>query len=60
MKSVTLEVRVWWDPKSRYIKIAGPALTASTVSNDPGSERYHPNLFKKLAKVLRDAGAPAP
>lgn len=60
MKSVTLEVRVWWDPKSRYIKIAGPGLTASTVSDDPDSKRYHPNLFKKLAKVLRDSGASAP
>jgi len=60
MKSVKLEVRVWYDPKSRYIKIAGPRLTASTVSDDPKSKRYHPNLFKKLSKVLVEAGVPAP
>lgn len=60
MKSVKLEVRVWWDARQRMIKIAGPGLTASTVSNDPGSKRYHPNLFKKLAKVLADAGLPGP
>ena len=60
MKSVKLEVRVWWDSDARMIKIAGPGLTASTVSNEPNSKRYHPNLFRKLAKVLRDAGAPAP
>jgi len=59
-KSVSLEVRIWYDPKSRYIKIAGKGLTASTVSNDPASKRYHPNLYLKLAKCLRDAGVPAP
>jgi hypothetical protein len=59
-KSIQLEVRVWYDEPSGYIKIAGAGLTASTVSNDPGSARYHPNLFKKLAKALREAGAPAP
>jgi hypothetical protein len=59
-KSIVLNVRVWYDAKSRHIKIAGPGLTASTVSNDPGSARYHPNWFRKLAKALRNAGAVAP
>jgi hypothetical protein len=58
--SVRLEVRVWYDEKTRHIKLAGKGLTASTVSNDPGSVRYHPNLYGKLSKVLRDAGVPAP
>jgi len=60
MKSVKLEVRVWFDPKSGHIKIAGRGLTASTVSNDPKSKRYHPNLYSKLAKVLETSGAPRP
>jgi hypothetical protein len=47
------------DEKTRHIKLAGKG-TASTVSNDPGSVRYHPNLYGKLSKVLRDAGVPAP
>jgi len=59
-KSVKLEIRVWYDEQSRYIKLAGKGLTASTVSNDPDSKRYHPNLYRKLATVLRNAGAPAP
>jgi len=59
-KSISLELRVWYDEKSRHIKIAGKGLTASTVSNDPLSKRYHPNLFRKLAKALADEGAPAP
>ena len=59
-KSVPIELRIWFDPKSRYIKLAGPELTASTVSNDPKSKRFHPNLYKKLARVLREAGVPSP
>ena len=59
-RSINLSLRVWYDDNSRHIKLAGPALTASTVSNDPASKRYHPNLCRKLAKALRDAGAPAP
>lgn len=59
-KSINLELRVRYDEKSRHIKLAGKGLTASTVSNDPTSKRYHPNLFRKLAVALREAGAPAP
>jgi hypothetical protein len=59
-KSISLEVRVWYDPRSRHIKLAGTGLTASTVSNDPASKRYHPNLYKKLARCLSENGIPAP
>lgn len=59
-KSIKLNLRIWYDDKSRHIKLAGPGLTASTVSNDPTSKRYHPNLYRKLARALREAGAPAP
>ena len=59
-KSISLELRIWHDPGSGHIKLAGPNLTASTVSNDPNSKRYHPNLYLKLSRALRAAGAPAP
>lgn len=59
-KSINLQLRVWYDEKSRHIKLAGPGLTATTVSNDPTSKRYHPNLFRKLAVALRQAGVSAP
>lgn len=59
-KSIKLTLRVWYDPKSRYIKLAGPGLTASTVSNDPTSKRFHPNLYRKLSAALRAQGMPAP
>jgi hypothetical protein len=59
-KSLKLELRVWYDERSGHIKLAGPGLTASTVSNDPASVRYHPNLFRKLTRALSDAGFPSP
>lgn len=59
-KSISLSLRAWYDPKSGHIKFAGKGLTASTVSNDPASKRYHPNLYRKIARILRDEGAPAP
>ena len=58
--SVRLNVRVRYDAKSRHIKLAGKGLTVSTASNNPESKRYHPNLFRKLGKVLRDAEVPSP
>jgi len=58
-KSVKLEIRVWLNQKTGHIHIGGGGLI-STVSNDPASRRYHPNLYRKLGNVLRDAGAPAP
>jgi hypothetical protein len=59
-KSISLQIRAWYDPTSGYIKLAGPGLTALTVSNDPKSKRFHPNLYTKLAKALRDQGNPSP
>jgi hypothetical protein len=57
--SVRVEFRVWYDPGSRHIKLAGGGLI-STVCDDQDSKRYHPNLYRKLAKLLRESGAPAP
>jgi hypothetical protein len=59
-KSISLALRVWYDPDSKHIKLAGPGLTASTVSNDPKSKRHHPNLYRKLARALAEQGAPSP
>ena len=28
----------------------------STVSSDPKSKRFHPNLYKKLEEILQDHG----
>ena len=60
MKTVKLDVGIWFNEKSGHIHVAAAGSLISTVSNDPGSKRYHPNLYMKMAKALREAGAPAP
>lgn len=60
MKTVKLDCGIWYNDGSGHIHIAAAGAFISTVSNDPKSKRYHPNLYRKMAKALRDAGAPAP
>jgi len=60
MKTVKLDVGIWFNEKTGHIHIAAPGSFISTVSNDPASKRYHPNLYRKMAKALREAGAAAP
>ena len=52
VRSVEFKTRIWMKRPGR-IAIAGAGFI-STVSNDPKSKRYHPNLYKKLERVLRD------
>ena len=61
-KSVYLDLGVWYDEERREIHLTARNVEGfhTTVSNDPDSKRCHPNLFGKLAKCLRDAGAPHP
>ena len=61
-KSVYLEVGIWWDEAQGHIHLTAKNVPGfhTTVGNDPTGKRGHPNLFMKLAKVLRDAGAPHP
>src|SRR5262249_7913428 len=58
-KTASLNVRIWYNPKTRHIHIALPN-TVTTVNNDPTSERGHRNLFRKLARALKEAGVPGP
>ena len=51
----------WNEAKGRIrIYVKGEAGFASTVSADPCNVRGNPNLFYKLAKCLKAAGAPHP
>lgn len=61
-KSVYLEMGVWWDADQEQIHLTAKNVEGfhTTVSGDPNSKRGHPNLFVKLAKLLRDQGAPHP
>jgi hypothetical protein len=61
-KSVTFEVSAWWSPDDKSIHLASNASDSLivTANNDPGKKRGHPKLFRELAKILKEAGAPAP
>lgn len=54
-RAVYLEVGIWLNEKSGHIHIASRdrRFRHSTVSNNPGSKRYHPNLYGKLRAVLQ-------
>jgi hypothetical protein len=60
--SIYLDVGVWYDAEHRQIHLTARNVEGfhTTVNANPASKRGHPNLFEKLAKCLRDAGAPAP
>jgi hypothetical protein len=57
-KTVYFEAGVWFDEEQGHIHLSIPADTKfhTTVSNDPTSKRYHPNLFKKLKMLLQEHG----
>ena len=58
--TVTTEIGIWYDENLDCIKmrIKGNGLTS--VYNNPDSKRGNPSLFKKLGRVLRDAGVRHP
>jgi hypothetical protein len=61
-KTITRTVSIWYDEKTEHIHLAVPETDwfHSTINNREGSVRQHANLFKKLGKLLRDAGVSAP
>lgn len=60
--SVYLEIGIWYKEETGSIHITSNDVAGfhTTVLRDAKLKRGHPNLFSKLAKVLRDGGAPAP
>jgi len=61
-KTASLELNLWFNEKNQSIDLATKDLNGfvSTVNAKPGSKRRHPNLFWKLARCLKEAGAPHP
>ena len=59
-RTVRLDVGIWYNEKTGHIHVAAKDSFISTVSADPASKRYHPNLYGKLANCLRRAGVEAP
>lgn len=59
-KTARLDVGIWFNPDTGHIHIAAKGQFISTVSPDPRSKRYHPNLYRKPAAALRESGKPHP
>jgi|GEM_PF-737510 len=62
-RSVRLEVAIW-AADDGHIHIASNDPDAldlhTTVNNTPGSKRYHPNAYRKLARILVAQGKEVP
>jgi hypothetical protein len=60
--TVYLNVGVWYDANTGHIHMTLPHSDwfHTTVNGDENSKRGHPNLFAKLARVLREEGVPSP
>ena len=62
-KTVYLDgVGVWWNKEHNRIHVTVKDVKGfhTTVNCNENSKRGHLNLFYKLARCLRDAGAPHP
>ena len=61
-KSIYLDMGVWYDEGTGHIHLTAKNVKGfhATVTDDPISKRGNPNLFAKLARCLKEAGAPHP
>lgn len=52
--TVEFTVKVGYDPKEQVIRITGPEGLGvdSGVSDHPASDKFHPDLYAQLRKVL--------
>lgn len=57
-----LNVGIWLNTDTGHIHmtVPGSGWFHTTVNNEDGSKRCHPNLYAKLARALKEAGAPHP
>jgi hypothetical protein len=61
-EAVYIDVGIWFDAVSGDLNMAlgGPRNAHVTISASGASAHGHPELFRALGLVLRDAGAPHP
>lgn len=59
-KTAYARIGLWFNEETGSIHLSIPGPGLSTVNAKPESQRGHPHLFNKLAKVLRDQGKPHP
>lgn len=57
-----LNIGAWYNVETGHIHLTLPrsGWFHTTVSNDPDSKRGHQNLYAKLVRALKEAGAPFP
>ncbi len=57
-KYITQEFSFWYQEDDESIHITSPdhGQFHTTVNDKPGSLRYHPNLFRKLNRILQEQG----
>ena len=57
-----LNLGIWYEEATGHIHMTLPnsGWFHTTVNNEVGSKRDHPNLFWKLARAWKVAGAPHP
>ena len=59
-QSLILAVGVWARREKAdgpiTIRLAAPGHFITTVTNEPGSKRYHPKVFSHLKKLLKQHG----
>lgn len=55
-KSATLEIGIWRGAGDHIHIAANAEGFPTTVSPSKRSSRYHPNLYKKLKRILEEKG----
>jgi hypothetical protein len=60
--SVYMNIGIWLNRETGAIHMTSSDVAGfhTTINADPKSKRGHPNLYKKLSKCLKAAGAPHP
>ena len=56
MKSVVTKIRIWMKRPGHIAIACNKSGFISSVSSDPKSKRFHPNLYSKLERLLHDHG----
>ena len=57
MKTVRIECGFWRGPKGEiHMTIPNSSYFHTTISSVPTSPRYHPNLYSKLERLLKEEG----
>jgi hypothetical protein len=59
-RTVYPKIGVWFREDTGHIHLTIEGQGFSTVNPESTSKRGNPHLFKKLARMLRDAGAAHP